>query len=74
MSFSTLFMQGYDSIVLKSDIELGGTEQRFNILMGRSLQKDYGLESQVAIFMPLLEGTDGIDKMSKSLGNYIGIA
>lgn len=66
-------MQGYDSIVLKSDIELGGTEQRFNILMGRSLQKDYGQESQVAIFMPLLEGTDGIEKMSKSLGNYIGI-
>lgn len=66
-------MQGYDSIVLKSDIELGGTEQRFNILMGRSLQKEYGQESQVAIFMPLLEGTDGIEKMSKSLGNYIGI-
>ncbi len=66
-------MQGYDSIVLESDIELGGTEQRFNILMGRSLQKDYGQESQVAIFMPLLEGTDGVDKMSKSLGNYIGI-
>lgn len=66
-------MQGYDSIVLESDIELGGTEQRFNILMGRSLQKDYGQESQVALFMPLLEGTDGIEKMSKSLGNYIGI-
>lgn len=66
-------MQGYDSIVLESDIELGGTEQRFNILMGRSLQKDYDQESQVAIFMPLLEGTDGVEKMSKSLGNYIGI-
>jgi tyrosyl-tRNA synthetase len=66
-------MQGYDSIVVQADIELGGTEQRFNILMGRSLQKNYGQESQVAIFMPILEGTDGIEKMSKSLGNYIGI-
>jgi tyrosyl-tRNA synthetase len=66
-------MQGYDSVELRADIELGGTEQRFNILMGRSLQKDYGQESQVAIFMPILEGTDGIEKMSKSLGNYIGI-
>lgn len=66
-------MQGYDSVFLKADIELGGTEQRFNILMGRALQKDYGQESQVALFMPLLEGTDGVDKMSKSFGNYIGI-
>ncbi|NJD03513.1 MAG: tyrosine--tRNA ligase [Ruminiclostridium sp.] len=66
-------MQGYDSIELKADVEIGGTEQRFNILMGRNLQKDYGQESQVAIFMPLLEGTDGVEKMSKSLGNYIGI-
>ncbi len=66
-------MQGYDSIEIKADVELGGTEQRFNILMGRKLQKDYGQESQTAVFMPVLEGTDGIDKMSKSLGNYIGI-
>lgn len=66
-------MQGYDSVELKADVEIGGTEQRFNILMGRNLQKDYGQESQVAMFMPILEGTDGIEKMSKSLGNYIGI-
>lgn len=66
-------MQGYDSVELKADIELGGTEQRFNILMGRNLQKDYDQESQVAVFMPILEGIDGVEKMSKSLGNYIGI-
>jgi tyrosyl-tRNA synthetase len=66
-------MQGYDSVEIKADVELGGTEQRFNILMGRNLQRDYGQESQVAMFMPILEGTDGIEKMSKSLGNYIGI-
>lgn len=66
-------MQAYDSIAINADIELGGNDQRFNILMGRTLQKDYGQESQIAIFMPLLEGTDGIEKMSKSLGNYIGI-
>jgi len=66
-------MQGFDSVAVKADIELGGTEQRFNILMGRSLQKNYGQESQVALFMPILEGIDGIEKMSKSLGNYIGI-
>lgn len=66
-------MQGYDSVELQADVELGGTEQRFNILMGRKLQKDYGQESQVALFMPILEGTDGVEKMSKSLGNYIGI-
>ena len=66
-------MQAYDSVAIEADIELGGTDQRFNILMGRALQKDYGQESQVAVFMPLLEGTDGFEKMSKSLGNYIGI-
>lgn len=66
-------MQAYDSVQLKADIEMGGTDQTFNIFMGRTLQKDYGQESQVALFMPLLEGTDGIEKMSKSLGNYIGI-
>ncbi|HAB61978.1 MAG TPA: tyrosine--tRNA ligase, partial [Lachnospiraceae bacterium] len=56
-----------------ADIELGGTDQTFNILMGRALQKDYGLESQIAMFVPILEGIDGVNKMSKSLGNYIGI-
>jgi len=66
-------MQAYDSVELEADIELGGTDQTFNILMGRTLQKHRGLEKQIAIFMPLLEGLDGIEKMSKSLGNYIGI-
>lgn len=66
-------MQGYDSVVLKSDVELGGTDQKFNLLVGRSLQKEYGLEPQIALTMPILEGTDGVQKMSKSLGNYIGV-
>lgn len=66
-------MQAYDSVELKADIELGGTDQTFNILMGRTLQKHLGLEKQIAIFMPLLEGLDGVEKMSKSLGNYIGV-
>ncbi len=66
-------MQGYDSVALHADIELGGTDQRFNILMGRTLQNDYGQERQTAVIMPILEGTDGVEKMSKSLGNYIGI-
>lgn len=66
-------MQGYDSVALQSDIELGGTDQKFNLLMGRALQKEYGLEQQVVIMTPLLEGLDGEKKMSKSLGNYIGI-
>ncbi|HEX3023108.1 MAG TPA: tyrosine--tRNA ligase [Lachnospiraceae bacterium] len=66
-------MQAYDSVHIQSDIELGGTDQRFNILMGRTLQKDYNLSSQIAMFVPILEGTDGIEKMSKSLGNYIGV-
>ncbi|WP_195430548.1 tyrosine--tRNA ligase [Clostridium sp. D46t1_190503_E9] len=66
-------MQAYDSIALKADIELGGTDQTFNILMGRTLQKTMGEEEQVAMFMPILEGLDGIEKMSKSLGNYIGV-
>jgi tyrosyl-tRNA synthetase len=66
-------IQGYDSVVLKADIELGGTDQRFNLLMGRELQREYGHEPQVILTMPLLEGTDGVHKMSKSLGNYIGI-
>jgi tyrosyl-tRNA synthetase len=66
-------MQGFDSVSIKADIELGGTDQRFNVLMGRSLQKEFNQDPQVTIFMPLLEGLDGKDKMSKSLGNYIGI-
>jgi tyrosyl-tRNA synthetase len=66
-------MQGFDSVEINADIELGGTDQRFNVLMGRTLQKDYRKEPQVALFMPLLEGIDGVEKMSKSLGNYIGI-
>jgi tyrosyl-tRNA synthetase len=66
-------IQGYDSVVLKADVELGGTDQRFNLLMGRELQREYGQEPQVVLTMPLLEGTDGVQKMSKSLGNYIGI-
>jgi len=66
-------MQAYDSVELEADIELGGTDQTFNVLMGRTLQKHWGLEKQIAIFMPLLEGLDGIEKMSKSLGNYIGV-
>jgi tyrosyl-tRNA synthetase len=66
-------MQGYDSVALKCDVELGGTDQKFNLLMGRHLQREYGIDQQVAIMMPLLEGLDGVQKMSKSLGNYIGI-
>jgi tyrosyl-tRNA synthetase len=66
-------MQGYDSVVLNSDIELGGTDQKFNLLMGRELQREYGQEPQVVLTMPLLEGIDGVNKMSKSLGNYVGI-
>ncbi|USB35028.1 tyrosine--tRNA ligase [Paenibacillus sp. YPG26] len=66
-------MQGMDSVALKSDIELGGTDQKFNLLMGRTLQKEYGVEPQVAIMTPIIEGLDGVQKMSKSLGNYIGI-
>ena len=66
-------MQGYDSVALKSDVEMGGTDQKFNNLMGRTLQKDYGQKPQIVFLMPILEGTDGVQKMSKSLGNYIGI-
>lgn len=66
-------LQGYDSVILKSDIELGGTDQKFNLLVGRDLQRDFGLNPQVVITMPLLEGIDGVNKMSKSAGNYIGI-
>ncbi|AIY43668.1 Tyrosyl-tRNA synthetase [Collimonas arenae] len=66
-------MQGYDSVALESDLELGGTDQKFNLLVGRELQKDYGQEPQCILTMPLLEGLDGVEKMSKSKGNYIGI-
>lgn len=66
-------MQGYDSLAINADIELGGTDQTFNILMGRTLQKSEGIEQQIALFMPILEGLDGVQKMSKSLNNYIGI-
>lgn len=66
-------VMAYDSVALAADVELGGTDQKFNLLMGRNLQREYGQESQVAIITPLLEGTDGVQKMSKSLGNYIGI-
>jgi tyrosyl-tRNA synthetase len=67
-------MQGYDSVALKSDLELGGTDQKFNLLMGRHLQAEYGQEPQCILTMPLLEGLDGVDKMSKSKNNYIGIS
>jgi len=66
-------VQGYDSVALKADVELGGTDQKFNLLVGRELQRDYGQEPQVVITMPLLEGTDGVKKMSKSVGNYIAL-
>lgn len=66
-------VQGYDSVALEADVELGGTDQKFNLLVGRELQRQYGQEQQVVITLPLLEGLDGVNKMSKSLGNYIGI-
>ncbi len=73
LEFYYPLFQAYDSVALKADIELGGTDQKFNLLMGRSMQKAMGMEEQVLIMMPLLEGLDGVNKMSKSLGNYIGI-
>ncbi len=66
-------VMAYDSVALKADVELGGTDQKFNLLMGRNLQREYGQEAQIVMITPLLEGTDGVQKMSKSLGNYIGI-
>jgi len=66
-------VQGYDSVALRADVELGGTDQKFNLLMGRELQRGYGQEAQCILTMPLLEGLDGVKKMSKSLGNYVGI-
>ncbi len=74
LEFYYPLLQAYDSVYLKSDIELGGTDQKFNLLMGRTMQKRMGVKEQTVITMPLLEGTDGINKMSKSLGNYIGIS
>jgi tyrosyl-tRNA synthetase len=72
--FMYAFCQAYDSVHLKSDVEMGGTDQKFNILMGRHLQREYGQEAQVALLTPLLVGLDGVQKMSKSLGNYVGIS
>ncbi|MCX7987835.1 MAG: tyrosine--tRNA ligase [Thermodesulfovibrio sp.] len=73
LEFLYPLLQAYDSVYLEADIELGGTDQKFNLLMGRQLMKIYGMEEQIVIMMPLLEGLDGVQKMSKSLGNYIGI-
>jgi tyrosyl-tRNA synthetase len=67
-------MQGYDSVAMKADVELGGTDQKFNLLVGRELQRDFGQEPQVIVTTPLLEGLDGVSKMSKSLDNYVGIS
>ncbi len=73
MEFLYPIMQAYDSVAIKADVELGGTDQRFNLLMGRELQKEFSLRQQIAITMPILVGTNGVEKMSKSLGNYIGV-
>ena len=73
VEFMYPLLQGFDSVAMKADVELGGTDQKFNLLVGRDLQKEYGLESQTIITLPLLVGLDGVNKMSKSLGNYIGI-
>lgn len=73
MEFLYPIMQAYDSVAIEADVELGGTDQRFNLLMGRELQKEMGQKAQIAITMPILVGTDGVEKMSKSLGNYIGV-
>ncbi|MCL4385669.1 MAG: tyrosine--tRNA ligase [Actinobacteria bacterium] len=74
MEFLYPLMQAYDSVAINADVELGGTDQRFNLLMGRELQKEYGQKPQIAITMPILVGLDGVQKMSKSLGNYIGVS
>ncbi len=73
MEFMYPLLQGYDSVAVEADIELGGTDQLWNLMMGRSIQQRYGVEPQVAMTMPLLVGTDGVEKMSQSLGNYVGI-
>jgi tyrosyl-tRNA synthetase len=74
MEFLYPLMQGYDSVALQADVELGGTDQKFNLLVGRALQERYGQKPQIVMTVPLLVGTDGTEKMSKSLGNYIGIS
>ncbi len=74
IEFMYPLIQGYDSVVLKADVEVGGTDQKFNLLVGRELQKEYGQQPQIVMTLPLLEGIDGVNKMSKSLGNYIGIS
>ena len=66
-------MQGYDSVMIKADLEMGATEQKFNLVIGRQIQKEYGQEPQIVLTLPVLEGIDGTQRMSKSLGNYIGI-
>src|SRR6266511_3926937 len=73
MEFMYPLLQGMDSVAVEADVELGGTDQKFNLLMGRDLQRDHGQEPQVVFTMPLLEGLDGVQKMSQSLGNYVGI-
>src|SRR3954462_7225684 len=73
MEFMYPLLQGMDSVAVEADVELGGTDQKFNLLMGRELQRDHGQEPQVAFTLPLLEGLDGVQKMSQSLGNYVGI-
>lgn len=73
IEFMYPILQGYDSVELQADVELGATEQKFNILRGRDLLKDYGKSPQICLLMPILVGLDGVEKMSKSLGNYIGI-
>src|SRR5690606_36319450 len=72
--FLYALVQGYDSVALEADVEMGGTDQKFNLLVGRQLQESYGQEPQVVLTMPLPEGLDGVNKMSKSLGNYVGVA
>jgi tyrosyl-tRNA synthetase len=74
MEFTYPLLQGYDSVAVEADVELGGTDQLFNLLVGRDLQRDAGQDPQVALTMPLLEGLDGVQKMSQSLGNYVGVA
>ncbi|MBU1084363.1 MAG: tyrosine--tRNA ligase [Candidatus Omnitrophota bacterium] len=74
LEFLYPLLQGYDSVVMKADVELGGRDQKFNLLVGRDMQKSFGIEPQVIITMPILEGTDGVNKMSKSLNNYVGIS
>src|SRR5439155_7000909 len=73
MEFLYPLMQAMDSVAVKADVELGGTDQKFNLLVGREIQRDYGQEPQIVLTMPLLEGLDGVQKMSQSLGNYVGV-